>query len=518
MAERNSAVSNLFSRIASLSTTAKVLLAIAALFTLLVCVLASPLVVLVAFLVLVVAIIALLFCVLRRRPLRTWGLVAGASLALLVVFSGISGALYGGGGGGRGSDTATAAREAAPPETTAGSEAESGRAEDGADRDGDEGRYDAVATVARVVDGDTVEIEPAVDGNREVRLIGVDTPETVDPEEGVEPYGEEASGYATSVLEGEEVDLEFDEERTDQYGRLLAYVYPTGEDETFNAELIGGGYAQAYAVEPNSKYEERFAALQGEARDAEIGIWGLTEDERCELADRGNGVGEGTPACEEEREPEPEPAPEPEPEPKPRPAPAPEPPADDCSDFASQLEAQAALDADPSDPGGLDPDGDGVACEELSPATDPPESASASASPGASRDASASPEPAPAPPPGDLDCSEFDTHAKAQAEYERDTSDPHGLDGPEGEGYTGDPGVACEELLGASGASSPASASASASASPTSSASPDAGGGGGGGVPSGGGDIDCDEVDGPVPTPPGDPDGLDGDGDGLACE
>jgi len=88
------------------------------------------------------------------------------------------------------------------------------------------------------------------------------------------------------------------------------------------------------------------------------------------------------------------------------------------------------------------------------------------------------------------------------------------LDGPQGEGYTGEPGVACEELLGATEASPSSSASPEASASP--SASPPAPGGGGG--PSGGGDIDCDEVNGPIPTPPGDPDGLDGDGDGLACE
>jgi endonuclease YncB( thermonuclease family) len=71
----------------------------------------------------------------------------------------------------------------------------------------DRGRYDAVATVTRVVDGDTVEIEPDVDGNDSVRLIGVDTPETVDPGEDVEPYGPESSNYATSVLEGGEVEL-----------------------------------------------------------------------------------------------------------------------------------------------------------------------------------------------------------------------------------------------------------------------------------------------------------------------
>src|SRR5215218_4949505 len=67
--------------------------------------------------------------------------------------------------------------------------------------------YDATVTVNRVVDGDTVEISPSIGGTEDVRLIGIDTPETVDPEEEVEPYGPEASDFATSELEGERVDL-----------------------------------------------------------------------------------------------------------------------------------------------------------------------------------------------------------------------------------------------------------------------------------------------------------------------
>jgi micrococcal nuclease len=76
--------------------------------------------------------------------------------------------------------------------------------------------------VARVVDGDTIEISPAIDGVVEVRLIGVDTPETKDPDESVEPYGPEASAFATDELTGRRVGLEFDVERIDQYDRLLA--------------------------------------------------------------------------------------------------------------------------------------------------------------------------------------------------------------------------------------------------------------------------------------------------------
>jgi micrococcal nuclease len=155
--------------------------------------------------------------------------------------------------------------------------------------------YDATVTVSRVVDGDTIEISPAVDGNDEVRLIGVDTPETKDPSEGIEPYGPQASAFAAEELAGQSVDLEFDVEREDQYYRLLAYVYVGGE--MFNEVLLEEGYAQAYPYEPNTRYEGRFAAAQEEARAAGLGIWGLTHPQQCQLADRGNGIDEGTPGC-----------------------------------------------------------------------------------------------------------------------------------------------------------------------------------------------------------------------------
>ena len=157
------------------------------------------------------------------------------------------------------------------------------------------GDYDATVTVSRVVDGDTVEITPAIDGVVDVRLIGMDTPETVDPGEEVEPLGPEASSFATEELTGRSVGLEFDVEREDQYGRLLAYVYLGGE--MFNEVLVDEGLAQAYPYEPNTRYGGRFAAAQKQARVAGIGIWGLTLAQQCLLADRGNGIGGGTPGC-----------------------------------------------------------------------------------------------------------------------------------------------------------------------------------------------------------------------------
>jgi micrococcal nuclease len=242
----------------------------------------------------------------------------------------------------------------------------------------DDGRFDAVARVARIEGGDLIRIDPAIDGQTVVRLIGVDA-----PEEG-EPYGEEASDFTERGLAGEEVELEFDTERRDpDDSRLLAYVYPMGR-ELFNGELLEGGYAQLYTEEPNTKHEDTFKAMQEKAREDDLGIWGLTEEQRCQLANRGNGIGEGSAECEAE------------PQPEPQPAPAPSGSGTyDCSDFATQEEAQAVFDADPSDPNGLDSDGDGVVCEEL-PAG---EATTTSPSAASSASASASPQPDPEPNP-----------------------------------------------------------------------------------------------------------------------
>ena len=98
----------------------------------------------------------------------------------------------------------------------------------------------------------------------------------------------------------------------------------------------------------------------------------------------------------------------------------------DCIDFATQPEAQAVLDQDPSDPNGLDADGDGVACEELPSGGSSPEPSS--------------PEPS-SPEPADLDCVAFATQPEAQAEFDADPSDPNGLDAD-------NDGIACEELSG----------------------------------------------------------------------
>jgi micrococcal nuclease len=155
--------------------------------------------------------------------------------------------------------------------------------------------YAEAVTVSRVVDGDTIEVSPAIDSITDVRLIDIDTPETVNPSGEVEPYGPEASDFALEELTGESVELQFGAEKTDQYDRLLTYVY-AGE-EMFNEVLVEEGYAQAHPYEPNTEYEDRFATAQDEAKASGLGIWGLSIADQCLLANHGNGIGEGSTGC-----------------------------------------------------------------------------------------------------------------------------------------------------------------------------------------------------------------------------
>jgi micrococcal nuclease len=127
------------------------------------------------------------------------------------------------------------------------------------------------ATVTRVVDGDTVIAQ--VDGEElRVRLIGIDTPETVAPDQPVECFGPAASEFARGRLEGEDVELEFDLERLDRYGRTLAYVWLGGE--LFNETLVREGYAAVTTFPPDVKYVDRFVAAQRAAREQHVGLWG----------------------------------------------------------------------------------------------------------------------------------------------------------------------------------------------------------------------------------------------------
>jgi micrococcal nuclease len=125
--------------------------------------------------------------------------------------------------------------------------------------------------VTRVVDGDTVEVQ--IGGREEdVRYIGVDTPETVKPEEPVQCFGPEASEFNHRLVEERWVHLVFGEERRDVYGRLLAYVYL--EDRFVNAELVRRGLARTLTIPPNDRYAKRFDRLQTAAARHGRGLWG----------------------------------------------------------------------------------------------------------------------------------------------------------------------------------------------------------------------------------------------------
>jgi micrococcal nuclease len=120
----------------------------------------------------------------------------------------------------------------------------------------------------RVIDGDTVEL----DNSETVRLIGVDTPETVHPTKPVEAFGKEAAAFLRGMVEGRRVRLEYDQKRQDRYGRTLAYLFLA--DGTFvNAEIVRKGYGHAYTEFP-FRYIDDFRRYEVEARESRRGLWG----------------------------------------------------------------------------------------------------------------------------------------------------------------------------------------------------------------------------------------------------
>ncbi len=130
------------------------------------------------------------------------------------------------------------------------------------------------ATVTRVVDGDTVEVA-LPGGIKDVRYIGIDTPESVAPDQPVECFGERASALNRRLVEGKRVVLVFDQERRDQYGRLLAYVYVG--DLFVNAKLVRDGFARTLAISPNTEHATLFDRLEQQAGNAGRGLWGSCE-------------------------------------------------------------------------------------------------------------------------------------------------------------------------------------------------------------------------------------------------
>lgn len=135
--------------------------------------------------------------------------------------------------------------------------------------------------VRRVIDGDTIQLE----SGQRVRLIGIDTPEMHESDKlyrdaqrtqqdiaAIKELGRRAWQFTKNLVEGKQVSLEFDVEKYDKYGRLLAYVYL--KDKTFvNAKIVQEGYASLMTIPPNVKYADLFLKLYQEARNNKRGLW-----------------------------------------------------------------------------------------------------------------------------------------------------------------------------------------------------------------------------------------------------
>lgn len=140
-----------------------------------------------------------------------------------------------------------------------------------------------IAAITRIIDGDTIEVTitgradgPGAGSTRigadyDVRLLGIDTPESVKPNTPVECFGKEASAALAAFLANQQVRLVKDVEESDGYDRLLRYVY-VGE-EMANARLVANGYAYAYSYPPNIRHSSLFVQLQREARETNRGLW-----------------------------------------------------------------------------------------------------------------------------------------------------------------------------------------------------------------------------------------------------
>lgn len=208
---------------------------------------------------------------------------------------------------------------------------------------------DDLYRVVKVIDGDTITVQK--DGASEtLRLVGINTPETVDPRKPVECFGQEASNKAKQLLGGKQVRLEADptQGERDKYGRLLRYVF-LADGTFYNKVMIQEGYAYEYTYDLPYKYQAEFKQAEQEAKAANRGLWA-------------DGVCDVPPAVLV--------------------PPALEPPPTtgqpsqyicshntyNCSDFKTQAEAQAvflACGGSENDIHKLDQDKDGEACESL---------------------------------------------------------------------------------------------------------------------------------------------------------
>jgi micrococcal nuclease len=127
--------------------------------------------------------------------------------------------------------------------------------------------------VLDIIDGDTIEVRLA-NGNERVRLLGIDTPETVDPSRPPECFGAEASARTHELLPaGTLVVLERDVEPRDHFGRLLAFVFRRRDRLLVNRQLLAEGLATPLTIAPNHARRAELEAAAAEARHAGRGLW-----------------------------------------------------------------------------------------------------------------------------------------------------------------------------------------------------------------------------------------------------
>ena len=136
-----------------------------------------------------------------------------------------------------------------------------------------------VVKFSKCVDGDTIKV--ILDGKeRTVRLLAVDTPESVHPTKGIEYYGKEASNFTCDMItDAKKIELEYDEDsdKEDKYDRLLAWVFVDGE--LLQDKLIQGGYAEVAYLYGDYKYTSLLQDHQAVVETKEIGIWNSVERE-----------------------------------------------------------------------------------------------------------------------------------------------------------------------------------------------------------------------------------------------
>ncbi|OYD08460.1 thermonuclease family protein [Paludifilum halophilum] len=184
-----------------------------------------------------------------------------------------------------------------------------------------------------------------------MRYLLFDTPETKHPEKAEQPLGHEASNYVKQQLtKADKIELEFDVEKRDKYGRLLAYVYTDGK--SLQIQMLKKGLARVAYIYKSRRYLRKFQIAEQVAKNRKKGIW------ECP----GYVTGEGYNSekwCKGENYAMPEPQ-------EVIPKYDPNGPDRDCSDFETQKEAQDFFEATgPGDPHGLDGNGDGIVCEQL---------------------------------------------------------------------------------------------------------------------------------------------------------